>query len=354
MHISPTQMTVADYCEGLEAGSIIVDHRYQRSNQVWPAAAQSFLVETMLLGFPVPKLSLFQQTDRISRKSIKQIIDGQQRSEAIRRFYNNDLRLAKTLELGRAAGRTYDELDEDLQDTFLAYSLGIDLFVESTERDVREVFRRINSYDVPLNPEEQRHAEFQGDFKWYIYHLSTRLDEQFTFLGAFTTRQMVRMQDMKLLTELTHAFVNGITTTSKTSLYTIYRSNEKSFLQRTEYTDRIVEAVETIVTWSDVANGQLVKPHVLYSLILAITHALKKVDTLSECGLGGRGLAEVKTILELLAPLADLLEIKDGPKELRPFLAASVDRTNVSSQRRVRFQFLLEAVSKHSSFPPAI
>src|ERR1700722_10542998 len=152
MQLVPTHMTVANYCAGLEDGSIKINREYQRSDRVWPDAAQSFLIETILLGYPVPKLALYQETDRISRKTVNEIVDGQQRTVAIRSFFDNVLRLKSDLELVEAAGKTYEELDVTLQDKFLEYALGFDQFVGASPTDVREVFRRINSYEVPLNP----------------------------------------------------------------------------------------------------------------------------------------------------------------------------------------------------------
>jgi hypothetical protein len=63
--------------------SIIVNHDYQRSDKVWPPAARSYLIETILLGFPIPKLSLYQTTDLKTKKTKKEIVDGQQRSQVM-------------------------------------------------------------------------------------------------------------------------------------------------------------------------------------------------------------------------------------------------------------------------------
>jgi len=229
VQIIATHVPVSDFCDQMDMGVITVNRRYQRSDRVWPEAAQSFLIETILKGFPVPKLFLHQKTDRVSKKSVRDIIDGQQRATAIKAFRDGDLRLARNLELIDAGGRTYEELPEELQSTFLNFPLGVDLFTNATEDDVREVFRRINSYEVPLNPEEQRHARYQGEFKWFIYHLSTRYDAVFRTVGAFTDKQLVRMQDMKLLAEVAHALLKGIATTNKTSLNNLYRDNDKAF-----------------------------------------------------------------------------------------------------------------------------
>lgn len=73
MQIVSTNMTVAEYCQSIDRKALQVNTTYQRSNKVWPLAAQSFLIESILLGFPVPKISLFAKTDRISRLTVREI-----------------------------------------------------------------------------------------------------------------------------------------------------------------------------------------------------------------------------------------------------------------------------------------
>lgn len=75
-HLSSTTYTVSDYCASLHRKEVRVNRDYQRSDKVWPPAAQSFLIETILLGYPLPKLSLHQITDIKTRRSVREIIDG--------------------------------------------------------------------------------------------------------------------------------------------------------------------------------------------------------------------------------------------------------------------------------------
>ena len=150
----------------------------------------------------MPKLALHQQTDLQSRKSIKFVVDGQQRTHAIVDFFNGDLTLSRNLELVEAAGRTFDELPEDLKEAFLSYSLQFDQFEAADENVVREYFRRINSFTTPLNPEERRHANFQGNMKWFILNLADRHSETLHSLGTMTERELVRMADRKLFAEI--------------------------------------------------------------------------------------------------------------------------------------------------------
>ncbi len=345
MHIVPTNMTVADYCKAMQEKSLTVNRDYQRSNQVWPHTAQSFLIETILLGYPIPKLSLFQRTDRVSRLTVKEIIDGQQRSEAILQFYEGRLKLSRKLDLTDAAGRSYEQLDDDLQDKFLAYPLGIDLFVEATLEDVREVFRRINSHTVPLNPEEQRHAQYQGDFKWYIYHLAKNHDQLLVDMGVFSEKQIVRMQDMKLFTEITHALIYGISTTNKRSLDKLYKEHDKSFPLGDTLQRKIGDSIAYIGELESIRRTALMKPYNFYSLVLAVLHAVEAEPSLATLGLGGTGASDALRAASELSILAEVAESKVATEGTEEFLKATESRTNVKEQREKRFQFMLEAVA---------
>ena len=63
MNIVASNMTIAAYCQEMGRNEIIVNKEHQRSDKVWPPVARSYLIETILLGYPIPKLSLHQVTD---------------------------------------------------------------------------------------------------------------------------------------------------------------------------------------------------------------------------------------------------------------------------------------------------
>src|SRR5690242_5809094 len=105
----------------MKRGEITVNKDYQRSDQVWPQVARSYLVETILKGFPIPKLYLHQVTDVKSKKTIKEIVDGQQRSVAILDFFNDELRLSKSIENEEIQNKKYSELDPEYKHKFLEY-----------------------------------------------------------------------------------------------------------------------------------------------------------------------------------------------------------------------------------------
>lgn len=345
MKIVPSPMTVLDYCEALERGEVVVNRDYQRSGKVWPDVARSYLIETVLMGYPVPKLWLHQIVDHKSKKAIKEVVDGQQRTAALYDFYRGHLRLASNLELEGASGKTYDELDDELQGEFLNYPLSFDLFVNTTSEEVREVFRRINSYTIPLNPEEKRHAVWQGHFKWFINRLSRTYAEALLHMGLFTENQLVRMQDAKLLTEVVSALLDGITTTRATTLDALYRSRDKNFPEERECDQRLTRALDELVSWSAIHRTALMKPYAAYSLILAMIHVRSLVPQLQEAyGVTRNRHLDAAVAQRNLLILADALENEEGATEFAEFVEASSSKTNVAEQRKRRFQWFCRAI----------
>jgi len=357
MKVNPVNMTVADYCAALRRKEVIVDPTYQRSSEVWPERARSYLIETILKGFPIPKLTLHQRTNLRTKKTTKYVVDGQQRTRALLDFYDNNLRLSRALETVEARSRNYDELGEDFQQAFLAYRLDMDQFEAASEDDVREYFRRINSFTAPLTAEEERHARFQGEMKWSIYEIAGRYQNVLVNLGVITKKSSIRMADAKLIAEITSALLLGITTTSKTSLDRLYATYDDEFDGAPEVEEAITEAMAFVLSLQAIRSTPLMKTYMFYSLILARI-AIRGWETL-EVVAPARNSRIAADAENRLLRLADALEDPDTHPNQRAFIEASSERTNVKSQRETRVQLspkplLGEPTDQPGCVPPEI
>jgi hypothetical protein len=349
MEVSYTSLPIANYVEGLQKNQIIVNRDYQRNDEVWPDPANSFLIETILLKYPMPKLSLRQLTDLQAKKVYKEIVDGQQRTRAIRNFYEGNLRLSKHLGTERLRAKTYDELEEEDKQRFLDYQLNIDLYLGTTAAQVREIFRRINSYTIPLNPEEQRHARFQGPMKWFVNSLSERYDETLAQLGVFTENQLIRMADGKLFAEVIHALENGITTTNAAQLTALYESFEVEFPKESVYDGYLTNAIDCLISWKELHKSALMRPYQVYALVLALIHLQNRLDVFLELfPLSRRRKIQDSTAIVNLSRLAAALEAAEPPPRFQPFIASSSEKTNVKKERETRFVWFCKALSEPS------
>ncbi len=351
MKINRVTMSINDYCRAFERREVVIDKTYQRSHEVWPDAARSYLIETLLKDFPIPKLAIHQVTDIKSKKTIKKVVDGQQRSMAILDFYSDKLRLSRRLELDEARGRTYSELPDELAEAFLAYVLVFDQFESASEEDVREYFRRINSYTAPLNAEEERHARFQGPMKWLIVDLANTYGDVFVNLEVLRKRSAVRMADAKLLAEIIHALIYGVMTTSKTKLNAMYHEFDKGdeVKNEDEIREAIDEAVDEILAMPDIHSTALMKMNVFYSLVLAIIRVKRAWPTLLDLlDKPKKPSALGKKAVDNLLTLAEALEEPESFEDYEEFTDAAAERTNVKSQRETRIEWLAEALTTTS------
>ena len=121
-------MSVGDYCKSLNDGLITVNEEYQRNAGIWAAYARSFFIESILLEYPIPKIFLYSKVDLKSRSTIKEIVDGQQRSHSLQNFYNKRFRLSSKIDTEELRGLNYNQLSEEYQSKFISYSLPIDEF----------------------------------------------------------------------------------------------------------------------------------------------------------------------------------------------------------------------------------
>jgi hypothetical protein len=340
--------SVAEYCTRMEKREFIVNHEYQRSDKIWPITAKSFLIETIILGYPMPKLTLRQITDLETKRGTKEIVDGQQRSEAIFEFYKGILRLSSQIDTAELRDRTYEEIDPELQTRFLDYYINADTFTGTDDLQIREMFRRMNSYTVPLNPEEERHAVYQGPFKWFVQRLGKAFGALFVSSGLFSAKQLIRMADAKLITEMAHAFFNGIQTTNKTKLDQLYKRFNGIFHDEHELSSRMGAGFDQLFEFSDLWNTSAFKPFMTYSLVLAIMHVQQPIEKLQstyrlEKGSNIKMLMAVANISSLIDEF-DNKENNEGERLFPQFVEASDKGTNVKAKRETRFQYFCAAL----------
>jgi hypothetical protein len=343
MQVINSSFTIAEYCGQLSEKSIVVNRQYQRSEKVWPTPARSYLIDTILSGFPIPKLALYQKTDLRTRRTIKEIVDGQQRSMAILDFFNDKFKLA-----GKSgwAGKRYSDLEDDEKERFLQYYVSCDVFVGASEPEIRQVFQRMNSYQVPLNKQEQRHATYQGIFKWFSVSLSEKYSQLLKDIGVFGDRQLIRMYDAALFTDVIYTLENGIESASEPKFDAFYKEHDERF-EETRYSKLIDQMFADIISFQELHNGPLMKAYHFYTLLLALAHVyygprepLQRVIKLDAKGSKDRDKAVYR-----LSQLAAALEEPDETPDYSNFILASSKGTNRINQREERFRWMCVALA---------
>ena len=144
--------------EMVDDGDIIPNPEYQR-DYVYTDKQASKLVESVLMGIPIPTIYLCVEED-----NTYSVIDGQQRITSLVRYLKNDFALNGLQELNELNGKCYKDLSKDIQKKLKSSSLStISLLKQSTALKY-EIFARLNQGAVKLNPQELRNCIYRGTF----------------------------------------------------------------------------------------------------------------------------------------------------------------------------------------------
>ena len=141
----------------IKYGDIELSPDFQR-NFVWDKTRQSRLIESILLGLPLPSIYLSQYMDgRLT------IVDGLQRITTIKRFLDNELTLHNLEYLEECNGKKYDQLEGILSPLRLRKfgQTQVMCFVidyRSPSKLKFDLFRRLNTGGKPLNNQEIRNC----------------------------------------------------------------------------------------------------------------------------------------------------------------------------------------------------
>ena len=150
-------MNIQTIHDRLKRSRIIIPN-YQRDSNQWDERKESLFIESIINNLTIPAF-FFSTTENIS-----EVVDGQQRIMTIEKFKNNQLRLSNSSDVVyltpqsiHYAGKTYEELPEEYQNTFDDYPLSIIYLPENLSLTTKlEIFRRINEGGTPLTSQDIR------------------------------------------------------------------------------------------------------------------------------------------------------------------------------------------------------
>lgn len=142
--------------------------RYQRRAR-WDDIRQSKLIESFLMNVPVPPI--FLNEDSYGKYSV---IDGKQRLIAISEFLRGRLILNGLEIFSDINGLNFDQLPARLQTVIKTRpTLRAVIILRQSDEDIKfEVFQRLNTGGVSLNPQEIRNSTYPGPLNDLILELS--------------------------------------------------------------------------------------------------------------------------------------------------------------------------------------
>lgn len=171
---------------------------YQRKS-VWSPKDRRFFLDTIFRNYPTPPIFIHRS---LSDEGIPKyhVVDGKQRLETILSFAKNKIALDPNFGDINFNGKKFNDLGMDEKRKFWDYTLVVD-FIETVDgANIEEVFDRVNRNSRNLQPQELRHARFNG---WFITEAESEGDDEFWWdIRVNSSAKEKRMRNVQLISEL--------------------------------------------------------------------------------------------------------------------------------------------------------
>jgi hypothetical protein len=339
--ISYENKTVKNLVDDRRSGNLIVDQSFQR-NYVWGAKDQVKLIETILLGYSIPEIYLYNKTVNPDNGDMTtSIIDGQQRIGAVYDYINDEFPLnARYLTNSSSlyADKKFSELSVEDKKIIWSYPFTARVINTDIERKyIVELFLRLNATDKTLNPQELRNAEFNGEFIKQAEEISN-----FNFWKKiFTSSRIRRMVDIEFISQILIYFRFGVESdlnqTAINKAYDtfneLYEKKQEDFVRFT----RIIDVLEELSNNKVILDFMKKVTH-LYTIIIVVDYLINIKDI---------NLLEERVMLKNLEEFSYYVignEQQRGNEGLNQYLELSLEGTRRKNNRVKRINIMKKFV----------
>ncbi|MGD0887200.1 MAG: DUF262 domain-containing protein [Thermodesulfovibrionales bacterium] len=235
-YLNSTTHNVAWFAKRHKDSELELKAPFQR-NPVWAPKQRSYLIDSILRGFPIPELYMQEFTDAEGHDRYV-VVDGQQRLRACLEFLEGRLTLDPD-DSPDFADMSFNDLLDDQKKQVYNYNFVVRVLPDMPEPDLRAMFQRLNRNVVALNGQELRHATYWGEFISSVEKLAS--DERWSMCGIFTPNDIRRMLDVEFISEVVVALLHGLQN-KKETLDDWYQAYEREYPQKNS-----IEAIVPIV-----------------------------------------------------------------------------------------------------------
>ena len=164
---------------------------FQRRDRIWKAKDKSALIESILIGLPIPNLYFAER-----KNGNWVVIDGLQRLTTLKDYMEGDFVLSELSILEDLQGLAFNDLSRHYQRKFREYTLHCHIISITNNDDdlVKALFQRINTYGVRLSYQEIRCALYVGTSVPFIRYIAE--SDEFR-RSTFAKINYKRMKDME-------------------------------------------------------------------------------------------------------------------------------------------------------------
>jgi Protein of unknown function DUF262 len=337
--------TCTDFQSFREAGTLELTARFQR-REVWKAPARSFFIDTLLRGYPVPPIYLRVTQSETHEKTIREVIDGQQRLRALLDFVDGKYELTNAVE-APWRGRSFEDLNPDHQRLITGFPFICEVLHGVSDQRVLEIFARLNTYSIPLNKQELRNGTYFGLFKQASYSLAHEHVEFWRANKIFSEARISRMLEVELTSELLIVGLDGLQD-KKNSINRFYADYDETFTDQRQVETRFRSVIDDIVESLDggLPESEFRRPPLFYALFAAVYHVRFGVPGLTPAVRPRRLKAsDRKSLRSATSKLSDMILLAKAeervPRKYESFVNASLRQTDNIQPRRTRTRSVL-------------
>lgn len=252
-------LNIADIWQKYKHDNITLRPDYQRKI-VWSRKAQIALIETVLLGYPIPEIYLAYQTDADGEQQTE-VVDGQQRLTSIIDFIRNEYFLVDLDEnLSEYEESYFRDLPAEIRKGFFEYRIPVRRLNNMNDEFVRSVFARVNKTNIVLKAQELRNALMPGPFLDFLKDcVSNTLN---VHAQLFSEQRSRRGGDLEFYAEVFSSCVFALSNKKKlldaqydeiSTNFDRYSKDSREFLKILDFLDQFVKW-SSQTRWSNIVD----------------------------------------------------------------------------------------------------
>jgi hypothetical protein len=355
--IQKTIYKVSDFISWQKAGNLILVPEFQRRS-VWKPGAKSYLIDTIVRGFPIPIIFLRdRRTDPNKLEPMREVIDGQQRLRTVFSYVDpaslGDFRVerdsftVKKTHNKDIAGKAFGDLDDDLKRAILDYEFSVHVMSSNIDdREIIQIFRRMNSTNYVLTNQEHRNALYFDEFKTCAYQMAAAQLNRWRKWKTFTEDNISRMEEVELTSELMVMIIDGkISGKTKAKIDNAYEKYDEIFPVREEIETRFYSVMDTIddnfrQSSPDFVFFRKTLIYTFFSVIYEIQYSGKQLSIKAS---PKKLSPDITAVIKLCS---DRIQSRTAPAAV---LEATDRRTTNPKERKDLFEYLLKQVTDASA-----
>lgn len=276
-NITMTKYVISRLKTMFDNNEIFIDNSFQR-RYVWEEKHKIALIETILLGYDIPAIYIWQQVPNPNTGEIRySIVDGQQRIGAIISYLNNEFPLSKKHLINKQVDAAWDnlyfnDLPDGLKNDIWSYALNtVEINREVSLSEIKTMFLRLNITNKALNPQELRNAQFDGKFIKLAIEIS-----EWDFWkknNVFSNTDIRRMKDVEFVSQLLIFLRKGMKSATSqatiNNIYDLYNDEYTEAKQDAETFSQVLEIVQNIIDLMGDNAAKVNKVTHIYTLFVA-------------------------------------------------------------------------------------